>query len=118
MHPPDEIPGPGPSWPAAVVRAFLPTRWGLCALGLGASLLLGVGIAGLRPGDLARDPPEELRRWVEALALDDLVSPGLRSLLLAGLLAGGWALVAAWIARAELLRQRADPGPVRTSAAR
>jgi hypothetical protein len=114
--------GPGgASWPAAVLRALLPTRWGLCALGLAASIGLAAALADLNVQGLAHDPPAEMLRLGQGLFPEILVSTSLvwdsfRGALLVVLLAGAWGLVGGWIIRSELLRQRGSDEPVQTSA--
>src|SRR5690242_598475 len=58
----------GPSWLGAAVRAFHPARWGLCGVGLAASVLLCTTAQAVfaqalpRPQAWWQDPLAELRR--------------------------------------------------------
>jgi hypothetical protein len=104
----------GPSWLGAVVRAFHPVRWGLCGVGLAASVLLCTAAqavffeqAAPRPQAWWPDPLAELRRLGAELLEQGSGTAVCRCFPLAAALSVVWSLVGAWIARSELLRQRA-----------
>jgi hypothetical protein len=105
------------SWLAALVRAFHPVRWGLCLAALAVSTLVVGGILDLsgwfplRPEAWWQRPWEELQRLGDALFQEGVGTGLFRSLMLATVLAVLWNPVAAWVARAELLRQRIPAGP-------
>src|SRR5271167_4348590 len=103
----------GASWLGAVVRAFHPVRWGLCGVGLAASVLLCTPAQAVfeqappRPQAWWQDPLAELRRLGAELFEQGSGTAVFRCFLLAAALSVVWSFVGAWIARSELLRQRA-----------
>jgi hypothetical protein len=105
------------SWAGAVLRALHPVRWGLCLLGLAVSLALcsfALVLFGGVPQRLEawwEQPDEQLRLLQELLLGGGTQGLFIRGALLTAALSVPWGLIAAWIARAELLCQRdAEPG--------
>src|SRR5262245_58901573 len=105
-------------WPGAVVRAMHPARWGLCLTGVALSTLVGAVALALLGGDgvgLApwwEQPEEQLRELGSRVFGQGSGRAVVRGTLLAMALAVVWSPIAAWIARAELLRRRdvGEPG--------
>src|SRR5260370_21273570 len=103
----------GPSWLGGMVRAVHPARWGLCGVGLAASVLLCTTARAVfeqappRPQAWWQDPLAELRRLGAELFEQGSGTAVFRCFLLAAALSVVWWCVSACIARSEPLRQRA-----------
>jgi hypothetical protein len=113
----DRIRGKAPCWIGAIGKAFHPMRWGLCLIGLLASLVLITAVQSLF--GMAAPPFEAW--WQDPLAALSLLggqfidwlsrSPFLRGGVLVLALSPVWGLVGGWIARSEFLSHLASSQP-------